>query len=1443
MAGNDQVSSQELASSLSSLGETTTAAELVRKQGQSKKLKVISEKKLMEWILSLLRQHMAGKADAFSDAEKEELLRKTQDELKRRMLREQAAESERARVQTEYESAVKVLNDAKLSQADYTKAMDALRAKLESAEASVNDLQQDNYDLQDQLQEKMALVSTTLAEKEKLRDTVRQQMVHSGDLIGGVLGVDNQYYGARHQEDNPVAEDSGQDEQFYHDFSTGAKVIQTLMHDLERLRSIAKRSLEEREAHDKDPRRNLLEGDLQLLEQLKEGNLQAMDVSQPVATLIEALDGARSEAEAMEETVSTVTGNSSQRTPFTAVPDADGAPAEVLAGATIVARELAAELSRSRQRVMALKQIADEAEMERSAGEDAIEKLTAEHGRLLTALADKAKADQLVIPQALADAQAPGAERDAAALMVIEQFQAGHPEADEALAEQLAVVDRLVGNPVDPVAATDHQQLAERMHKAGQDLEKLVLEQRRQLEQAEARERTLAQRINALADAQRPAEGKRSPDLQRSSDRLRAVLSGPERTTSLEAVEAAASVVAALQEQSQHEQAATTAQLQELTKALDQARSAHGASQNRILELEGFIATNGEQQRMVNAELERLRANQSSLIQVQNDLYAAQTQARIHAASGRAIAGHVLKAIKGDEQLADSGADLALVMDQGDEAQLPPEAFAKQLVDTVAALAARKLAIQREHDQLTATLNRTTAELNELKAHSQEVSQSHSAFASTLVDLARQDPDSDDTPHLAIALEETKEGASLPTSALERHVTGRLQNLTSRKQQLVTDNERLAAELMILKGQLVNHESRATALENERDEMAESGKEIISQLRQQKDAREKDVQALRAENELAAGKLSEFQDRMHQAEAANRRLAEALAAVATVEAKHDFADAPSIEDPRMDLEVALSQLPNEDDTDDVAQTGDLTAQIAASGHKLAEALQARREAVANAMANATTDNRRLRDQLERINAEFSRTRSTLEERDAIIRRNANEVTAIKREMTSQGAALAAQVQELSQSKSELASARADVDTVRSRLLDQETRLTETRTKLLQASHELERLTAEHAAMGARAEAAEQNQLAIAQSLRSLGSISGSALSDPIAKAAQKLELARHAGGDEVSAAGRAFVEAVRGHAQNLSQELSSTRSQLDKVHGESAALSDQLANHRAALVDRDMSLEDLHRQITAAAEEKSSLAATIAAREQDVAQARDRHAELEERLRQTEAELEDHKARGGASSAGLSEELTQLRDELAHEHQLRKQSEAQIHDLNERAEAGDARLKRQREEFSRRLEERDQLIQEKDRLLDEQGSKRVDIKGLEAQVTALSQQLAVANERVKDYETVHGAHAGATSKSGDLARDLKKAQADRDALREKQRQLESDLADAVSAHEELHTQLEEKRKEVAGARDEMAKEIGEERVKTNLLKEEFRKLKEEVIGLRARLRRLTDDKH
>ncbi len=1389
MAGNDEVSSSEIASTLSSLGETTTAAELVRKQGQSKKLKVISEKKLMEWILSLLKQHMAGKADAFSDAEKEELLRKTQDELKKRMLREQAAEAERSRIQSEYEAAVQVLNNAKSSQADHEKAIDALRAKLENAENSVEDLQQDNYDLQDQLQEKMALLSTTIAEKEKLRDTVRQQMVHSGDLIGGVLGLDNQYYGGHHQEQNPVSEEASQDEQFYHDFNTGAQVIQTLMTDLERLRAIAQQSLAEKEALSQDPRQNLLAADLEMLEQLKAGSLQALDVAQPVASLVEALDGARAEAESMEDAVAEVTGNTSQKAAFTSLPDPEGKPTDVLAGAAVVARELAAEIARSRQRVIALKQIADEAEQERAEGETKLEELSAANGRLLAALAAKADEDSVAVPSAIKDVDASPARRADAAIEVIAQLKAGVKESSQAMVDQLALVDRLSGgDAAAKPAAGDKKGLTERLRKAGGDLEQLVLSQRRELELATARERTLAEHIQAFAAQSKTPP---NPELSRSSDRLKAVLSSSERNASLEAASAALSVVEALQKQTAQAAAEHQHEVAALKEQLIEAAKAHG------------------------------------------ELAQAQEQAKAQVLAHKALAAQLVKAAKGDEQLADHCADLALAADQDHET------LAKAIPDAVAALAARKAELAREHGSLSAQVERLKADAEGAVATAREAVAREHALAKAVVGIGAKDPDlADSTSDLTVALESAKPGEPIPVD-LNTHVAEALETLSGRKKALAEKNRALAQELAQARAEINEAAERASGFEKERDEMALSGKEIIGQLRQQKDVREKELGEMREENERAAAKLGEFQERMNAAEQANRRLAESLSAIAGLEAKQNFADAPSIEDPRMDLEVALSQLPSEEATEEVVTPSDISSQIAESGHKLAEALSARRQASAAALAKAQSEQERLLGQIERLSAEVAQSRTTLDEREATLKRNSNEIAALRREMTTQGAALAARVQELSQARSENAAAQADLETAKGH----ESRAVELRTKLQDAQRASEAHAARLAEANERASGAEKGRAQLAQALGQLAAVVGANNpNDPLAKAGQKLEMAVHGSSGEIGPAGEALVEAAKAHALHLSQAVDGARTQLAQSGTELARLRDELANQRGALVDREHALEEAKTELAEAAKGRGALQASMREKEELATAAASRSAELSERLRQAEAELEEYRAREGASAGSLGDEVTQLREELARENLLRKELEAKLHEHHERSEAGDARLKRHREEFAKRMEERDRLIQEKDRLLDEHAAKKVDHKGLEAQVAALTAQLASANERLKDFEAVHGAHAGATTKSGDLARELKKAHGERDQLRERMRQLESELADALSTHEELQTQVEEKRKEVTGSREELGRELGEERAKTAALKEEFRKLKEEVVGLRARLRRLTDDK-
>ena len=84
----------DIAQSLANMAETTTAAELVRRKGQTKQVKVLSERRLMEWIGTLLHQQMAGREDQFTDAEKAALLAQTQEELKNRIARQRELEQE-----------------------------------------------------------------------------------------------------------------------------------------------------------------------------------------------------------------------------------------------------------------------------------------------------------------------------------------------------------------------------------------------------------------------------------------------------------------------------------------------------------------------------------------------------------------------------------------------------------------------------------------------------------------------------------------------------------------------------------------------------------------------------------------------------------------------------------------------------------------------------------------------------------------------------------------------------------------------------------------------------------------------------------------------------------------------------------------------------------------------------------------------------------------------------------------------------------------------------------------------------------------------------------------------------------------------------------------------------------------------------------------------------
>ncbi len=1494
----------DIASSLNQLGTTTTAAELVRKQGQTKKVKVISEKKLMEWIMALLRQHMAGKADAFSDAEKEELLRKTQEELAKRILREQNSETERSRVQGELEKAMGVLSNAQASQSDLDDAIAALRTQLAEAENAKADLQQDNYDLQDQLNEKISLLSSTLAEKEKLRDTVRSQMVRMSALVEGVIGIDNQYYGSRHQEQNPVAEDAEGEEQFYHDFDVGAKVIATLGLDLERLRGIAAAAAEMAN----DPRSNLLEGDLALLEQLKDGSLAAIDVAQPVAGLIEALDGARSAGEALEDAVVRATGNTAQRHQFTAVPDADGVPAEVLAGATTVVRELGAELVRTRDRIGALKQIADESDADRMTLETELEQVRAAYDDVLSTLETRAAVDELEIPASLADRQANPAARSQAAALLLEQM--GAASNANAHGENLAAVNRILGRNTAAVAG---KEAAANVRHAITALEELVLKQRQELKAAADREARLAEQVGQLA---RATKSNVTPDAddQRLDVGLakldRALAAGNDDAEIL--AEASAEVIRSLEARTQAEQQVLLAEHNRHERELADLRAeqasqtqaermlartlltaAHGdeplalATADLALELDeptlspqfsdhlyqavnalaerkqalaAARATADESVLRANARSERLEAD---LAELRGELAKLRAELEAKASAERELAARVARAA------ADDGPTTGAYRKSGEKsgertaiAKGGSGAFARvnAVDEALAQLTARKQALIAESQQLTAQvrereaqvrdrdseLARAKGDVNEARAQLaaankrlDERAKGERALATELVRAAVRDPQlADAAADLALALESVGPDEHLPVD-VHAHALTSVTMLAERKRALDEDAGRRAHELATVRNELAEANDQVATISLERDEMALSGKEVIAALSQQRETREQELKALRHENEQAAAKLADLESRTTQAEQANRTLAEALNKLAALEA------GDSVDHHRVDLEVALSQLPAEGETD-VVVPKDIALQLADGGARVAEALMARHRTAAAGLISAKQEQLKLGHELDRMRSDLHANRTDLDERDANLRRARIEVEAVRRELTDQGHSLAAKTQELSNTRGELATTRADLAVVEERLNDLGTKLKTVEAVFETTKRDLEWAKGERARAETRATAAAENQIQMAQALRQLGGvergIDTAAVNDPVVKAAQKLEIARQAGGDELTSAGRELVQAVSERVRNLTTDLDQARGRASEAKTLSDRQATELANLRGAVVDREHSLANLSNELERARGDLAGLGQQATALRAELSNTKTGLSATQEELRQAQAELEEHHARNAASANHRSDDVQSLRAQLSGSEARHSELQTRLTELAQATEASEARLRRQRDEFTRRLEERDQVIHEKDALLDELSARSTDTKGLQAQVEALTEQLANSNRQIAELSGQHGERAGSAMRSTDLVREVQKAHAERDRLREEKRTIEGELTEAVSHADALRSQVEERRKEVQTVRDQAAQDQAGERAKGEELKEEFRKLKEEVIGLRARLRRLTEGK-
>ena len=1263
MTNERVISDVDLSSSLSQMAESTTAAELVRRQGQTKKLKVLSERKLMEWILALLNQHLASKEDSFSDQEKEELLRKTQEKLAERIQQSQRAESESFKAKAELEQAMAQIArsaNEKGDQSALDAAIKALRAQLEEAEGVKSDLQQDAFELQDQLQEKLNLLSTTIAEKDKLRDAIRNQMLRSNALVEGVIGLDNQYYSNRHVDGNALPEDAGDDEQFYHDFDVGAAVITTLSQDLEKLRSITGK------LGDGSGDQRSLEQDLDLLTQLKSGSLHAMDVAAPISGLVEALAGARIEAEGLDEEVAQATGG--QPKPISELPDPDGEPGEVLAGATAVARELASELARNRQRIAALRNLAEDADAARNQTENENEELRAAHQQLLVALAAKAPAD---VAETFNNQQAGIAAHVAA----IANFSAV-PSAELKAELQAELRAELQAE----LKAELQAELEVEREKARAALAQVQEQQQRALEahRAELARALEAQRQQAeeLAASQQRAVARAVVEAARGDERLadtaadlalgfdaesptddaypEQVLEGVHNLTRRK-LELERELARAQTEVSRYKAAADEAEQAVVSERNETQRiqrtsaATNAAAAAATAELATAGARVEHMRRELDAALGLVRLAQDEGDAARADASDATAKARAleakHAErirTDRMLAGELLTVAKQDDLLADVSTDLSVALD--DEGN---HGMQHQLSKTVSALAQRQQSLNLENSRLSRDSERLGAEVSESKRNLADTQRS---IAKAVIEAGKDDVDlKESVTQLELSIERLRPGEPMPSDILAM-LNGALTQLAARKQDLQV----------------------------ERDEMALNGKEIISALTVSRDQREQELRLIRAENEHAQDRVATLESRAAVAESANRQLAEALSRAA------GMLPADS-QEARVDLELALSQLPDEGE-EGIDVPADVAPQIATHGERVIMALADRQRQASTALS---------RSQDERAKLE-----TELDERAAAVSRLTSDLTASRND--------------LADSRMQQASAQAVVNGLRADL---------------------------------------------------------------------------NRGQNDMKAAAKALAEA---------------RSELDRAQERAMTQADELSL-RVAEID------GLKARITG----------------------------LERQVSHSEADIAEHHARGGASSDNLRDELQQTRKELSGEREAAKAHEAEALELREKVESAEARYRRLKDEFSQRLEERDLVIQEKDRKLDGIADKHADISGFEAQVAALHHQVTQANLRIAELDAQTGAAAGATGRFSNVGAELKRAQSDRDLMREQKRSLEADLAESHSNVEELKAQNDELRKEILSIRTKVEQTLSEERSKNALLRDENGRLKADNVGLQTKVRKLS----
>ena len=253
-------------------------------------------------------------------------------------------------------------------------------------------------------------------------------MLRGGDLTGGVIRLDDEYYGSRHQAEHPqAADDAPTEEAFFHDFEVGAAIVNTLSEDLEQLREITNAQAENEQTQ-------RLFSRIGIVAPIKRRFARSSRCGRTNCFLGRGAGRCPRRASALDDHAESL-GVPFIPAKFSPLPDPDEhKPEEVLAGATTVVRELAAAISGQRGRLTAMKTFADEADEARSSSEDESESLQLAINAVVAAVDERTEG---AASEGL-ESDADSAERLAAVAVALEELQPGVDDATLAAVEELA---------------------------------------------------------------------------------------------------------------------------------------------------------------------------------------------------------------------------------------------------------------------------------------------------------------------------------------------------------------------------------------------------------------------------------------------------------------------------------------------------------------------------------------------------------------------------------------------------------------------------------------------------------------------------------------------------------------------------------------------------------------------------------------------------------------------------------------------------------------------------------------------------------------------------------------------------------------------------------------------------------------------------------------------